>query len=310
MVKIPDVHGEAQRYHLRRFFACLAQAVSCLNDLNIRHKDIKPTNILVDSFGNVLLADFEILLKAPDKAHLITQSNTNRSYEYCSLEVIAKRKRYPSSDVFSLGAVFAEMTTVVLNRQLTEFRKFRESRDGDKSFHRNLDKVERWMELLAKPLDGEEEDGRRDEMIKAIPTILGILAYKRNAPRGTDSGIDRPAVSSLWESFQNVSSYICHDCDPRQPSPWRHEPLPEEKSDLDWSRYFQNLSEESLHNSLKERETNTPTGSWSRPTNSHNDRQAPEERKTEILYNPQTRTFKMVARAEIEGHLALLLGIP
>ncbi|MCJ1347690.1 hypothetical protein MMC31_005919, partial [Peltigera leucophlebia] len=136
MVDVLHVHGKAQRCSLRRYFVCLAQAVSYLHDLNIRHKDIKPTNILVD-------------------------------------------------------------------RQLTEFRKFRESGDEDKSFHPNLDKVEMWMNLLAKPHDGEEEDGRRDEMINAIPTILSMLAYKRNAPRGIDSGIDRPSVSSLWESFQN-----------------------------------------------------------------------------------------------------------
>lgn len=282
MVDVPNLHNEAKRYHLRRYFVCLAQAVSYLHDSKIRHKDIKPTNILVDTFGNVLLADFGISLKAKNEARMITQSNTERSYDYCSPEVIAKQKRYPSSDVFSLGAVFAEMTTVVLNRPLTDFRKFRRSRDGDKSFHRNRDRVEIWMNDLAKPPDGEEEDDKHDEMIKAIPTILRMLAYKKNTD--DDSGIDRPLASGLWKHFQNVSSCICHDCDPRHHSPWQHKPSSNDEQHLD---HLGDLSQESLYNSSSD---------------SHDDRRAPDSPKGEILYNAQTRMLKMVSLEELEGN--------
>lgn len=293
MVDVPNVRGEDQRHHLRRYFVCLAQAVSYLHELNIRHKDIKPTNILVDRFGNVLLADFGISLRARDKAHLITQSDTNRTYDYCSPEVIAKRKRHPSSDVFSLGAVFAEMTTVVLNRTLTEFRTYRKSM-GDKSFHRNLDRVGEWMRIIRQPFDQE------DKMVKAIPTILSMLSYKRNAPRGTDSGIDRPPVSSLWESFQGVSLDICQDCHPQQSSSWKPEAPPEGEHNLGRLGYFEDSSRESL------RETNATIGN----TDSHDGRQAANQRKTEILYNPHTQTPRMVTRAEIEGKSSLIDWFP
>ncbi len=294
MVDVPNVRGEDQRHHLRRYFVCLAQAVSYLHKLNIRHKDIKPTNILVDRFGNVLLADFGISLRARDKAHLITQSDTNRTYDYCSPEVIAKRKRHPSSDVFSLGAVFAEMTTVVLNRTLTDFRTYRKSMEGDKSFHRNLDSVGKWMEIIKQPFDSE------DKMVKAIPTILSMLSYKRNAPRGTDSGIDRPPVSSLWESFQGVSLDICQDCHPRHSSSWKPEAPPEGEHNLGRLGYFEDSSRESL------RETNATIGN----TDSHDGRQAADQRKTEILCNPHTQTPRMVTRAEIEGKSRLIDWFP
>lgn len=291
MVDIPKERGEAQRRHLRRYFVCLAQAVSYLHKVNIRHKDIKPTNILVDRFGNVLLADFGISLRARDKGDLITQSNTPRTYNYCSPEIIAKRKRYPSSDVFSLGAVFAEMTTVVLNRNLGDFWTHRTSMDGDKSFHRNLDRVGKWMEIIRKPFDKE------DEMVKAIPTILSMLSYKRNAP---DSGKDRPSVSSLWQNFQSVSSDICQDCDPRHSSSWKPEALPEGEHNLSRLAYFHDSSRESLG------ETNATTGN----TDSHDGRQAADQRKTEILYNAHTQTARMVTRAEIEGKSSLINWFP
>lgn len=306
MVDVPNVHNEV---HLRRYFVCLAQAVSYLHDSKIRHKDIKPTNILVDSFYNVLLADFGISWKARDEAHMITQSSTDRSYDYCSPEVIAMRKRYPSSDVFSLGAVFAEMATVVLNRPLAGFREFRSSRDGDKSFHRNLDHVVTWMKDLGTPLDGEEEDDRHDEMIKAIPTILGMLAYKRDTPQDTDSGIDRPSASDLWKRFQNVSPYRCPDCDPHD-SPWQHEPLSNDEHHLYSLRYFEDLSQESLCNSLPRREFDASTVNISRPTDSHDDKRAHDDLKKEILYNPQSQTLDMVALAEIQGNVVVLIGLP
>jgi len=43
---------------IRRFFGCLATAVEYLHQNQIRHKDIKPANILVDRNRTVLLTDF------------------------------------------------------------------------------------------------------------------------------------------------------------------------------------------------------------------------------------------------------------
>jgi hypothetical protein len=43
---------------IRRFFGCLATAVEYLHQNQIRHKDIKPANILVDKDRTVLLTDF------------------------------------------------------------------------------------------------------------------------------------------------------------------------------------------------------------------------------------------------------------
>ncbi|MCJ1348365.1 hypothetical protein MMC31_006596 [Peltigera leucophlebia] len=309
MVDVPSEHNNAQRYHLRRYFVCLAQAVSYLHDSKIRHKDIKPTNILIDSFGNILLADFGISLKAPNEAQMITQTNTSRSYDYCSPEVIARRKRFPSSDVFSLGAVYAEMITVVLNKSLTDFRKFRTSRDGNKSFHQNLGNVEIWMKELAKSLDGGEIDGRHDEMIKTIPTIMRMLAYERNTPSDTDSGRDRPSASGLWKNFQNVSPYICRDCDPRHHSPWQYESLPGDEHHLGRLRFLEDLPQESLH-SLPKRKTVATNGNSPHPTNSQDDRRATGELKTEILYDPLAQTLRIVTRAEIKGNLVLLNWVP
>ena len=51
-------HVDTSKYpELRTFFGCLARALEFLHQQNVRHKDIKPHNILVNR-GNVLITDF------------------------------------------------------------------------------------------------------------------------------------------------------------------------------------------------------------------------------------------------------------
>jgi hypothetical protein len=59
--------ADTARYReLRTFFGCLARALAFLHEQSIRHKDIKPSNILVHG-GNVLFADFGLAFDLTNK---------------------------------------------------------------------------------------------------------------------------------------------------------------------------------------------------------------------------------------------------
>ena len=53
---------------LRGYFVCLAQALSYIHCSDVRHKDIKPENILIDSSGSVIVTDFGISRSFPKQA--------------------------------------------------------------------------------------------------------------------------------------------------------------------------------------------------------------------------------------------------
>src|SRR6202040_2867361 len=98
-------------------FGCLSSAVRYLHtSRKIKHKDIKPENILVDRYGSVLLADFGISKQYEDDT--LTEGTTPFTDKYAPPEVVDQDKRGLSSDIFSLGCVFLEMATVTLGESL------------------------------------------------------------------------------------------------------------------------------------------------------------------------------------------------
>lgn len=103
---------------LRQWFGCLASALAYLHEQCIRHKDIKPSNILLNS-GTVYLCDFGIS-KDWTGSNPTTEGPSYLTRGYCSPEVWRKGLRNDASDVWSLGRVFCDMFTILVGRPLDE----------------------------------------------------------------------------------------------------------------------------------------------------------------------------------------------
>lgn len=140
---------------LRTFYGCLATALRYLHDSKIRHKDIKPANILVKG-ESVYLADFGIALDWENRSSGTTTEDTGKSWVYCAPEMTNDQSRNESSDVYSLGCVFVEMTTVLKGRSIDEMRKSLEKFTGNYRFHRNQKGVDDWSRGLC--ISGSKSD--------------------------------------------------------------------------------------------------------------------------------------------------------
>ena len=57
---------------LRAYFICLSQALNYIHESDVRHKDIKPENILIDLSGSVIITDFGISRSFPKQAPHVT----------------------------------------------------------------------------------------------------------------------------------------------------------------------------------------------------------------------------------------------
>ena len=105
--------AENQQYpEIRTLFGCLATGLQFLHDSQVRHKDIKPGNILVDK-GIIFFTDFELALDFTGASGSTTIGMVNgMTQRYCAPGVVLQEPRNTSSDIWSLGVVFLEMMAV------------------------------------------------------------------------------------------------------------------------------------------------------------------------------------------------------
>ncbi|KAF2634056.1 kinase-like protein [Massarina eburnea CBS 473.64] len=109
---------------LRRSFGCLATALAYLHEQKVRHKDIKPGNILL-SEGRVYFCDFGIARDWSESEHSTTEGDPLKfTRRYCAPEVIGRDQRNSKSDIWSLGCVYLEILSVVKGYSLEEVNNF------------------------------------------------------------------------------------------------------------------------------------------------------------------------------------------
>ncbi|KAI4286552.1 MAG: hypothetical protein L6R35_004199 [Caloplaca aegaea] len=215
---------------LRGYFICLSQALSYIHENDVRHKDIKPENILIDASGSVVLTDFGISRRFPKKAPHITNDKWEWTRKYASPEIMKGKKvpRDDPSDVFSLGCVFLEMASLILGRDLETMAEHYATIVNDSgredAYYCNLEKVYAWIQQLAKskkfeprsvPEMTDEKIEGQDFVSDSNSTIIEALSTVRDM-LDVEPSI-RPAAKGLWQGFQHVSTQMCRDCDPRLP---------------------------------------------------------------------------------------------
>ena len=138
--------------HIPRWFCSLASAVSYMHSLSLRHKDIKPANILVRG-PDVYLSDFGT---AFDFSSSDSRSNGDgpMTPKYCAPEVARKASRGRKADIFSLGCVFLELATICSGHSLDHLEEFlgfgKNSPKHADVYCKRLTAVSHWLNMLLK----------------------------------------------------------------------------------------------------------------------------------------------------------------
>ncbi|KAF2500191.1 kinase-like protein [Lophium mytilinum] len=112
-----DELDQPSRGILYSCFGCLSDGLSFMHQRTIRHKDIKPHNILIHR-GSPIYTDFGLSYDFSLSGHSTTGGHPGMfTRRYCSPEVADFGPRNSKSDVFSLGCVLLE-AFMVLYRSL------------------------------------------------------------------------------------------------------------------------------------------------------------------------------------------------
>ena len=103
-------HGPLDVTEAIRIMKQITSAIAHAHENNIIHRDIKPQNIMLDTYGNVKVTDFGIAMALSNTA--LTQTNSILgSVHYLSPEQARGGTATRKSDIYSLGIVFYELLT-------------------------------------------------------------------------------------------------------------------------------------------------------------------------------------------------------
>ncbi|PVH79939.1 kinase-like protein [Cadophora sp. DSE1049] len=197
-LEIPENLYHAKE-RLNRIYGCLANAVQYLHDNDVRHKDLKPRNILLDRNDGLFVTDFGLSKDTTDASTSVTNGIERGTYKYCAPEVARYEPRGRAADIYSLGCVFLEINTVHRKLSLVEFDTFR-TKNEDHSFQNSPEKLQEWMTKL-----------------RAVPTShdqgifdLMDLVEKMVA----DSPTDRPVIAKVIATLKTLGgdNYFASCC--------------------------------------------------------------------------------------------------
>jgi serine/threonine protein kinase len=102
--------GEFKAQEGARIMDQIASALQYAHDAGVVHRDVKPSNILIDEDGNAWLSDFGFA-HISDASLSLTGSGLIGTPAYISPELVSGGKITPFSDQYSLAVVLYQMST-------------------------------------------------------------------------------------------------------------------------------------------------------------------------------------------------------
>ena len=121
---------------------CIISAVEYLHSQQIRHKDLKPSNILLAP-NNLWLTDFGTATDFSESAVSVTDNGERGTRKYMAPEMAAFQPNGRSADIFSLGCVLLEMVFLFdtfAEEMVTVLKQCRTQ--DDRSFHANIESIQ------------------------------------------------------------------------------------------------------------------------------------------------------------------------
>ncbi|OAP63453.1 hypothetical protein AYL99_02680 [Fonsecaea erecta] len=182
------------RLVMQRWFGCLSAGLRYIHDHQIKHKDIKPANILVHG-ENPVITDFGIsnsfLGASSSKGHCLGD------WVYQAPEVISHARRGRSQDVWSLVCCFIDMASELFGMGRRELRKWcRHGDDWRFNFSEDHEKIVSWLKNLLARLEAEEQ--------RVLLDLL-LQGFEREEAK-------RPSATYLFSRLQTMPSLVGECC--------------------------------------------------------------------------------------------------
>ncbi|KAJ3548547.1 hypothetical protein NM208_g950 [Fusarium decemcellulare] len=173
---------------MRSFLGCLTSALQYLHGSRIRHRDIKPQNIVVKG-DCPLITDFGIAYSWENLKRGTTTADSSKTMIYAAPEVVRVEARNESADMWSLGCVFLEIATVLKGEEVQNMRERFHERSDRYDFHANREEIGLWMEQL-----------------RGVPTTTDDVVLDWAASMLQPVSAERPMAAQLFDEIADEST--------------------------------------------------------------------------------------------------------
>lgn len=167
---------------LQQIMGCITEALIFVHEKGIRHRDLKPKNILL-SAGRVYLADFGIARDVKECEDSITCGRYGTA-SWIAPEVYDRQDHHMSpADIFSLGCIFLNIATVLYgdSTALAKFDEVMKEREWPKKYgmlSEHLKKL-RTRAIEAQLANEEEPNFNAKNILGLVEKMLSIDAAER-----------------------------------------------------------------------------------------------------------------------------------
>lgn len=194
----PMAIQQAALKRLKQSIGCISSAIAYLHRQSIRHKDIKPSNILLSSSSGLWVTDFGSSTDFSNVSQSLTDNGERGTPKYFAPEVAEFEPNGRSADIFSLGCVFLELIGLCNGYSLEQMKNLRPNKDL--SFHANLDSILHWFNF-----SGTEVASVADSQLMALVREMLIrVPHKRPTAMDIETRLQlvdvfrSPSADPLW----------------------------------------------------------------------------------------------------------------
>jgi len=175
---------------LQQMLGCITEALGYVHAQNIRHRDLKPKNILL-SPGRVYLADFGIARDVRESEDSITSGRCGTPY-WIAPEVHDEMEHHMApADVWSLGCIFLNVATVLYSENLERYDSNMKERDWQKKYEL-LPKFLKHLKAKAVAAALEDQENPNFNAKHIVGLIEKMLKYDPD---------ERPTATEVNESL-------------------------------------------------------------------------------------------------------------
>jgi serine/threonine protein kinase len=173
---------------LKRSFGCLASGLEFMHQRKIRHKDVKPRNVLIHQ-GSVIYTDFGYSLDYSREGHSTTTGRPDfLTRRYSAPEVVDFEPRNSRSDVFSLGCVFLDVLSTLVQDLVL---------GSDQCYFERMSSIHTQMSSSSTP--------------RSLEFLIKIVISMTLA-----NPVERPTAAEVASKFRGCPGFSCSRCQPPQ----------------------------------------------------------------------------------------------